>query len=188
MLHQTSPSIRRWKSSFDKVSQIILSERYLSLRTFCVGDFFDRIGSWSVILILCTDPLSSSFILILYPDLLYWIRIPDPFFLAIFLDLCIAEMSVVWDPGQDWIQIFDRLLKHPQVKSKSFEELHCSQSKRDVWNTKYFKGQNLLVFLLLQVWFSVNVENLNEGECDDWKMKECTFHDWKLGLWDYDRV
>ena len=24
-------------------------------------------------------------------------------------------MSVVWDPGQDWIQIFDRLLKHPQV-------------------------------------------------------------------------
>ena len=26
-------------------------------------------------------------------------------------------MSVVWDPGQDWIQIFDRLLKHPQVSS-----------------------------------------------------------------------
>ena len=36
-------------------------------------------------------------------------------FSAILGKYCIAEMSVVWDPGQDWIQIFDRLLKHPQV-------------------------------------------------------------------------
>ena len=28
-----------------------------------------------------------------------------------------SDMNNLWDPGQEWIQIFDNLLKHPQESS-----------------------------------------------------------------------
>ena len=29
---------------------------------------------------------------------------------------------------------------------------------------------------------SEQIQYMNVGECDDWKMKECTFHYWNVGL------
>jgi len=40
-------------------------------------------------------------------------------------------MSVVWDPGQDWIQIFDRLLKHPQGPTRGCRCDICTQGSPD---------------------------------------------------------
>jgi len=40
-------------------------------------------------------------------------------------------MSVVWDPGQDWIQIFDRLLKHPQGPTRGCRCDICTQGTPD---------------------------------------------------------
>ena len=49
-----------------------------------------------------------------------------------------AEMSVVWDPGQDWIQIFDRLLKHPQVENAALDEkaITCGCGLQQLYSAK----------------------------------------------------
>ena len=32
-----------------------------------------------------------------------------------------VKMDQLWDPGQEWIQIFDNLLKHPQEWDKTMQ-------------------------------------------------------------------
>ena len=64
-----------------------------------------------------------------------------------------SDGDTLWDPGQEWIQIFDNLLKHPQEcqhdiieKTRQLSNVYFFYrvSKKDVTVTCAFKVHSLL--------------------------------------------
>lgn len=63
------------------------------------------------------------------------------------------ELSQLWDSGQEWILIFDNLLKHPGGKaSKGCKCDICQRSKND---DTYSKSQNIF-YSFIQKIFLIN--------------------------------